>query len=53
MKWTKTDRTECRTDITELTLHDEYNEPQGTIQIATKDADTILNWLNELWEIRK
>ena len=51
--WSKGDRTSCRVDITELTLYDEYNEEQGSILIATKDADAILTWLNELWEIRK
>ena len=49
----KGDRTEMRLNITELELYDEYNEIQGTIKVATKDADTILTKLNELWRMNK
>lgn len=48
MMWIKGDRTECRVDITELDYYDEEdNEHITTITVATKDADKLLNILND------
>ena len=51
--WSKGDRTECRTNITELEYHRQDNNAHTTtITVATKNADDIMNLLNE-YEILK
>ena len=41
--WIKGDRTECRTDITELV----NDETLDILQVSTKDSNTIMQKLND------